>query len=143
MPANRIPIDSGDRIPPEWGAPRLARRKTTVAIRAPDGVETFDKPWGRLTARPEEDWVVVEASGDAYPIKKAIFGATYEAVAPGQYRKAATSRLIQVPEGHVAVLATLEGEIEVSHPDYVAIGARGEVYANARAWVEANLEFVA
>jgi len=42
----------------------------------------------------------------------------------------------------VAVLATREGEIEVRHPDYVAIGAENEVYANAAQWVSENLTFV-
>jgi hypothetical protein len=143
MTAERVHIASGDRIPAEWGPPREAKRRTTVSIRAPDGMEIFDKPWGRLSAKPGEDWVVTEASGDEYPIKRAIFARTYEEVAPGRYRKSARSRLIQVPQGFVAVLATLEGEIEVAHPDYIAIGPDNEVYANALAWVRTHLDFVA
>jgi len=86
--------------------------------------------------------VVTEESGNEYPIKQDIFARTYEAAGPGRYRKAARSRLVQVPEGWVAVLATLEGVIEVAHPDFVAIGADNEVYANSQAWVQANLEFL-
>jgi hypothetical protein len=137
-----VHISSSDQIPPDWGAPRVARRRSTVAIREPEGVETFVKPWGELAAQPGQDWVIVEDSGDEYPIKKAIFAKTYEAVSPGRYRRSARSRLVQVPEGWVALLATLEGGIEVRHPDYVVIGADDEVYANSQTWVEANLEFI-
>ena len=41
----------------------------------------------------------------------------------------------------VALLATLEGPLEVRHPDYVAIGSQGEVYANAADWVREHLTF--
>ncbi len=49
---------------------------------------------------------------------------------------------VQVPEGVTAVLATKEGEITVTYPDYLVVGAANEVYANKPDWVEANLEFV-
>jgi hypothetical protein len=74
--------------------------------------------------------------------KKDIFAATYEETVPDRYRKKARSRLVQVPEGVVAVLTTREGEIEVRHPDYVAIGAENEVYANSAQWMVENLTFV-
>ncbi len=135
-------IDSAAAIPPPWGTPRTAVRKTTVARREPDGVETFNLAWGTLTAHPGEDWVIVQVNGEEYPIKRDIFARTYEEVAPGRFRKTARGRLVRVPEGVVAVLATKEGELEVRHPDYVAIGAEGEVYANSAAWVAENLEFV-
>jgi hypothetical protein len=129
-------------IPAAWGAPRPAVRKTLVARREPNGVETFNLAWGTLTAQPGEDWVIVQDSGEEYPIKRDIFLQTYEEVAPGRFRKTARSRLVQVPEGVVALLQTKEGELEVRHPDYVAIGAEGEVYANSAAWVSENLAFV-
>ena len=138
----RIYLDSGSRIPAEWGRPREAQRKSTVAIREPDGIETFAKSWGTLTATPGVDWVIIQGDGEEYPIKKDIFTTTYEEGPPGRYRKTAHSRLVQVPEGVVAVLMTREGELEVRHPDYIAIGAANEVYANSAAWVAANLEFV-
>ncbi|MDD3518863.1 MAG: hypothetical protein PHQ14_10985 [Chromatiales bacterium] len=141
MTTRSIHIRNGEQIPADWGEPRTATRRTTVAIREPAGIETFWKSWGTLTARLGEDWVVMEDSGAAYPVKKAIFARTWQEVAPGRYRKIARSRLVQVPPGVVAVLATREGDLEVTHPDYVVIGAEGEVYANSAAWVAENLEF--
>ena len=140
-PLVHILITNGNQIPADWGTPREAVRTTTVTIREPRGTESFVTSWGILTAVPGEDLVIIQDSGEAYPIKRAIFLSTYEEAAPGQYRKKARSRLVQVPEGLVAVLATREGEIEVRHPDYVAIGAEGEVYANAAQWVAENLVF--
>lgn len=141
MEMRKVRIEAAEGIPPEWGEPRLAIRKGSVSVREPIGVETFVQPWGVLTAHPGEDYVVVEDSGEAYPIKRDVFSSTYQALGEGRYRKSACSRLVQVPEGWVAVLATLEGELEVRHPDYVAIGQTGEVYANSRDWVAANLAF--
>ncbi len=138
----KVRIASEFELPAAWGAPRAAVRKTTVARRAPIGVETFVLSWGTLTAEPDEDWIVIQDSGEAYPIKRDIFAQTYEEVAPGRFRKTARSRLVQVPEGMVARLATQEGELEVRYPDYVVIGAQGEVYANSAEWVAENLEFV-
>lgn len=138
---DRIPIAHGSQIPGDWGTPCEAIRTTTVTVREPAGMESFVTSWGTLTATPGEDLVIIQDSGEAYPIKKSIFAATYEEAAPGRYRKKARSRLVQVPEGVVAVLATREGEIEVRHPDYVAIGAENEVYANSAQWVAENLVF--
>lgn len=138
-----IPIASAADVPATWGAPRAALRKSTVARRAPVGVETFTLSWGTLTAQPDEDWIVIQDSGEEYPIKRDIFATTYEEVTPGRFRKTVRSQLVQVPAGITAHLATKEGELAVRHPDYVAIGAEGEVYANAAEWVAANLEFVA
>lgn len=137
-----VRIATETELPPGWGAPRPAVRKTTVARRAPVGAETFVLSWGTLTAQPDEDWVLIQDSGEEYPIKRDIFAKTYEEVAPGRFRKTARSRLVQVPEGVTAILATKEGELEVRHPDFVVIGAEGEVYANSAEWVVDNLEFV-
>src|SRR5574340_1202999 len=93
---DRIPIAHGSQIPSEWGAPREAVRTTTVTIREPRGTETFVTSWGILTALPGEDVVITQDSGEAYPIKRAIFATTYEEVAPGRYRKKARNRLVQV-----------------------------------------------
>ncbi len=139
---DRLFIENGDHIPKNWGVPRAAVRKTTITIREPRGRETFVTSWGTLTATPGRDWVIVQESGEEYPIKKEIFAATYEEMEPGHYRKYARSRLVQVPERVIAVLATKEGLVEVRHPDYVVIGVENEVYANAEAWVRANLEFL-
>lgn len=134
-------IHHAAEIPADWGELRPAVRKTTVAIREPNGIETFTLSWGTLTAVPGVDWVIVQDDGEAYPIKRDIFAQTYEGVAPGRYRKAARSRLVQVPPGVLACVASPEGELLVRHPDYVAIGAAGEVYANAADWVAENLSF--
>lgn len=138
----RTHLNSGDQLPAEWGKPRAAVRKTTVSLREPNGIETFVKSCGTLTATPVVDFIIVQNDGEEYPIKKNIFATTYEEVTPGRYRKTAHSRLVQVPEGIVAVLATREGELEVRHPDYVVIGEENEVYTNSAAWVAANLEFI-
>jgi hypothetical protein len=137
-----IRIANGSQIPTDWGTPRVAKRKTAVMVREPMGIETFKKFWGTLTATPGDDLIIVQDSGEEYPIKKEIFEKTYKTVAAGRFRKVALSRLIQVPKGVVAVLATLEGDIEVMHPDYIVIGENGEVYANNVEWVKANLDFV-
>ena len=142
MSMQTVRISCGSEVPQEWGIPHAAKRKTTVSRREPNGVETFHLAWGSLIARPGEDWVLLQDSGEAYPIKKSIFDKTYEELAPGRYRKSAHSRLIQVPEGVTAMLATKEGDVEVRHPDYVVIGVEGEVYANSADWVAENLEFV-
>ncbi|QHE75188.1 hypothetical protein [Hydrogenophaga sp. PBL-H3] len=141
MPEQRIAIGHASEIPPAWGAPRTASRRFTVAIREPRGTETFSVAWGELTADPGRDWVVMLDDGTAYPIKKDLFARTYEAAGPGRHRKVERSRLVQVPPDTVALLATLEGPLEVRHPDYVAVGAQGEVYANAATWVREHLTF--
>ena len=46
-----------------------------------------------------------------------------------------------LPVDMVALLATLEGPLEVRHPDYVVVGSQGEVYANAADWVREHLTF--
>lgn len=138
----RVSIENGDQIPPGWGVPQEAQRKTTVTIREPERQETFAVAGGTLTATPGLDWIIIETSGQEYPIKKEIFAVTYEEVTAGHYRKTARSRLVQVPEGSTAILATREGRIEVQHPDYVVIGKENEVYANSATWVSENLIFL-
>lgn len=128
-------------VPATWGEPRLARRSGTVTVREPRGRETFTNAWGVLTAEPGVDLVVVQDSGEAYPVKQDIFEDSYEATGEGRYRKTRCSQLVQVPVGAVALLTTREGREEVRHPDFIAIGTDGEVYANSAAWVAANLEW--
>lgn len=134
-----VVIENGDQIPPDWGTPQEMKRKTTVTIREPESQETFEVAGGALTATPGLDWIIIQPSGEEYPIKKEIFAATYEETAAGHYRKTARSRLVQVPKGVVAVLVTKEGRLEVQHPDYVVIGRENEVYANSATWVSENL----
>jgi len=84
------------------------------------------------------------ADPDGYPCELDIFDRTYEETAPGSglYRKTGVTRLVQVPEGVTVELQTKEGLEMVTHPDYIAVGAVDEVYANAANWVEENLEFL-
>jgi hypothetical protein len=137
-----IRIASAKDIPLSFGGLRLARKKSLVRIREPEQAETFTTPWGVLTAKPGEDVVVIDASGSEAPVKKQIFERTYDEASHGEFRKHAISRLVQVPPGQTVVLATLEGDLEVAHPDYVVIGAEGEVYSNGADWVAQNLEFL-
>ena len=138
----RIRISSGKDIPLSFGGIRLARKKNPVRIREPEHDETFETPWGVLTARPGEDVIIIDRSGTEAPVKKQIFERTYDEASHGEFRKHAISRLVQVPVGVTAVLATLEGDLEVDHPDYVVIGAEDEVYSNGAEWVAQNLEFL-
>jgi hypothetical protein len=142
----QVRIANGTQVPSSFGSLLVARRKSTVQMRNVNGEEeTFQKSWGTLTGKAGEDLILFsEADPDGYPIKIDIFEQTYEETEPGsgQYRKTATSSLVQVPEGVTAILETKEGEIEVQHPDYVVIGAQDEVYANKADWVSENLEFI-
>jgi hypothetical protein len=137
-----ILIENGDQIPASFGPPRQAVRKSTVAVREPAGVETFEKSWGRLTATPGVDLVIRHDDGDEYPIKRDIFATNYQQVSPGCFRKTARSKLVRCPEGVTVVLKTLEGEMTVRHPDFIVVGQKNEVYANSPQWVAENLEFV-
>jgi hypothetical protein len=138
-----VTIENGNQVPDSFGPIREAIRKSTVRIRQPEPEgETFQKSWGTLEAKPSIDLIIIQDSGDEYPIKRVIFDETYEHVGEERYRKKARSRLVQVPEGVVAILKTKEGDIEVRHPDFVVIGAQDEVYANRPEWVADNLEFV-
>ena len=138
----RVRISSGRDIPRSFGGIRLARKKSLVRIREPKHDEKFQTPWGVLVAQPGEDVVVIDNSGTEAPVKKQIFERTYGQTSHGEFRKHAISRLVQVPVGVTAVLATLEGELEVTHPDYVVIGNEDEVYSNGAEWVLQNLEFL-
>ncbi len=137
-----IRFRSGSEIPADFGLRRQAVRKTTVRTREPNGIETFQKSWGELTAVPGVDLVIIQDSGDEYPIKRDIFAETYEETTTGRFRKIARSTLVQVPRDVTAILKTKEGEIKVSHPDFIVIGAQDEVYANNPDWVAENLDFI-
>lgn len=142
----RIIIENGDQIPESFGVLRSARKKVPVRIREPEAPsERFKKSWGELIAVPGEDYVLYNYNDpQGYPCKRDIFEKTYEETEPGSglYRKIVKSRLVQVPVGVVAVLKTIEGELEVQHPDYIVVGAKNEIYTNRPDWVERNLEFV-
>lgn len=48
-----------------------------------------------------------------------------------------------LPEGEEVEIETLEGVLpKVTYPDYIAIGVKGELYANTQEFVEKNLEIL-
>lgn len=141
-------IKNVEDIPVEW--PRLkVRKKTTVSVRCCRGVETFKVSWqdAELVSDPDLDLIVIQPNGKEYPCKKDIFEETYElaSAGPGPYTfiKKATTEIVQVPAGIEVEIESLEGTFPlVSYPDYIAVGSRGEVYANKFDWVAANLEIL-
>lgn len=135
-----LSFNTAEEVIAQLGQPVTAQRKTAVRIRPAVGVEVFHHPHGDLTAVEGQDWVVMPVDGgQPYPCKIDIFEETW---VPETYKRKALSRLIQVPEGVTVTLNTLEGTTRVSHPDYIALGERGEVYSNRADWVANNLEFI-
>jgi hypothetical protein len=127
-----------------YGEPRIAQRHTTVGIRQPNGTETFKHKNGDLTAVPEIDYVVVPTDGSLeYPCKIDLFHKAWVETEPGSsvyHRK--PSRVIQVPEGDLAIINSREGESRVAYPDFIALGLDDEVYCHSKEWVDKNLNFV-
>jgi len=136
-----VEIRNGSEIPAEFGPIRKAVKKTTVQIREPNGEEKFSLSWGELTAVPGVD-VVICTGTEEYPCKIDVFKETYREVTPGRFQKMAITNLVQIPQGVTVLLHTLEGKETATHPDYVAVGKKNEVYANAASWVQENLDFV-
>lgn len=127
-------------IPSDW--PRLTVQKNIcVSIRPSNGVERFSVSWqdSELISDPEMD-IIINNNGTEYPCKKDIFSATYQEVGPNLWRKTASSIIVRIPEGQSVEIETLEGTLNaVSYPDYIAIGAKGELYANSLDFVNKNL----
>ncbi len=144
--SKNVVIANVNEIPAAWGPFTVVQKRTEVMIRTPESPsEAFALSWGNLTATPEADVVIyTEKDAKGYPCKKDIFAATYKETAPGsgRYRKTETNRIIQVPAGDPVVLKTLEGDETVPAGDFVAIGKKGEVYAQKKVWVDANLDIV-
>jgi hypothetical protein len=146
-------LKTTEDIPSNWK--RLTvRKKTTVMIRACDGVEEFKVAWSDkpLISNPDEDLIIIQPDGKEYPIKADVFRDTYEIVLTGeflpvdrsQYIKKTVTTLVEIPEGVEAFeIDTLEGTIDnVAYPDYVAVGTKGELYTNTKKFVEDNLEIL-
>jgi hypothetical protein len=144
-------------IPGDWSVYSV-KKKTPVRIRQAVKVEMFKVSWqdAELVSDPEVDFIVIQPNGSEYPCKKDIFWETYEEQ-PGQcftsdfsdktflkdYIKKAQTTIVQIPEGESVEILTLEGTLPaVSYPDYIAIGVRGELYANTKDFVDNNLIFV-
>lgn len=143
-------------IPSDWKVLNV-RKKTTVNIRPCNGVERFSVSWSdsELVSDPALDLIVVQPNGKEYPCKYDIFMETYEKYdsRPGgcisreiwdyAWIKKAVTQIVELPEGATVDIESLEGVISgVSYPDYIAIGPRGELYANSKEFVETNLEIL-
>lgn len=146
-------LKTTEDIPSNWK--RLTvRKKTTVMIRACNGVEEFKVAWSDkpLVSNPDEDLIIVQPDGKEYPIKADVFLDTYQIVLGeeflpeerSQYIKKTVTTLVEIPEGVAPFeIDTLEGTINnVAYPDYVAVGSKGELYTNTKKFVEDNLEIL-
>ncbi len=142
-PKTRYTVETISDIPVNWETFNV-RKKTKVTIRECNGVETFTVPWSesQLTSDPAVD-IIVFSGGLEYPCKREIFEKTYVAHPEGGYIKTAQTQIVRIPVGVAVNIATLEGdEASVEAPDFIAIGAKGELYANTKQFVEENLEVV-
>ena len=140
-------------IPSDWKVLNV-RKKITVKIRSCNGIEEFSVSWqdSKLVPDPEVDLIVIQDDGKEYPCKKDIFFDSYILVpsiysdgvmAGHSYIKKATTQIIQIPAGISVEIETLEGALNsVSYPDYIAIGSKGELYANTKPFVDDNLEIL-
>ena len=135
-------IGCGSEIPSSFGPRLRGRKRTRVAIRKPDDAAVLGADGALPHVDEATEYLLEHGPGDFAVIKKSIFEATYEPVGQGQYRKKTIVQLVQVPTDADVVLRTLEGEVAVAHPNYVAIGAVDEVYPNSAEWVANNLELL-
>jgi len=135
----------GSHVIETFGPPLIAKRKTLVSTRPIEGpFEMFHTRTGELRGEEDVDLVVLPLDGSpSYSCKNLIFHESWVETDQGSgiYRRSAVSKIVPIPEGHEVVLRTLEGDEIVSHPDFVAIGVEGEVYANSADWVADNLDF--
>lgn len=157
-----IIISSGAQAIQVFGSPKVARRKTLVYIREVVGEEFFysNSSSSELKAVEGIDYIVIPVDGenlypckkdvvipvdgeDLYPCKKEIFHNSWvETETTGVYREKALYKVIPIPKGNAVTLKTLEGDVVVSHPAWIAIGIADEVYSYSSEWVEKNLELV-
>ena len=137
---------TADQVVQVYGEPRLALRKTLVTTRVITGeTERFATRMGELVGQKGDDLVVVPTDGSTpYPCKISIFNESWIETEPGSgvYRRKALARVVPVPEGDEVIVRSLEGDLTIRHPDFIALGVQGEVYANSADWVAANLEFL-
>jgi hypothetical protein len=140
-------------IPSDWKVLKV-RKKTTVKIRPCNGVEYFKVSWSEseLVSDPEKDLIVITPI-EEYPCNESIFWSTYIPadrwgskvnISDYNFAKNVTTTIVEIPEDvEPFEVETLEGVVGgVAHPDYVAIGAKGELYVNVRSFVESDLEIV-
>jgi hypothetical protein len=148
----KITVKNPEHIPSDWKILNV-RKKTTVKIRSCNGVEKFKVSWqdAELVSDPEVDLIVIQPNDKEYPCKSDIFWDTYELKKPCfhsdqskfEYIKKATTQIVEIPEGYEVEIETLEGVLPVvTYPDYIAIGVKGELYANTKEFVDNNLEIL-
>ncbi len=139
-------FETAEQVMQVYGAPRVARRRSLVTIRSIEGpTEVFASPTGELNGSQAVDLVVVPIDGsEPYPCKVSTFYQSWIETEPGSglYRRKALAKVVPVPQGHEVVVRSKEGEHRIHHPDFIAIGIHGEVYANSAEWVASNLEFL-
>lgn len=142
-------------IPSEWEVLNV-RKKTTVQIRPALVEEKFTVSWAdaELVSDPAVDLIVIQPNGKEYPCKSDIFYDTYvpkdskidtanNQVTIETWIKSAQTQIVRIPEGVEVEIETLEGVLPVvTFPDFIAIGAKGELYANTADFVEKNLEIL-
>lgn len=137
-------------IPSDWKVINV-RKKTTVRIRPCNGIERFKVSWSEseLISDPDKDLIVISSGSSEYPCKRDIFFETYEPIEPigtgwdCDWIKKYVYQLVEIPEGVELSVVTLEGQVDhVKHPDFVAIGPRGELYVNTKKTFDEHLEVV-
>jgi hypothetical protein len=138
----KLYISCGSEIPASFGPRLRGRKRTLVAITKPCVAAVLRAARGVPRVDEATEYLLEHGPGDFAVIKKSIFEATYEPVAQGRYRRKTIVQLVQVPTGADVVLRSLEGEVAVAHPNYIAIGAIDEVYPNSAEWVANNLELL-
>ena len=145
-------VQTQEDIPDSWQVLKV-RKKTTVKVRSCEGVEEFDVSWqdSKLISDPAVDVIIIQPNGVEFPCKREIFNSSYIPLVgisdvrtkDVHYIKNVTSQIVPIPIGETVQIETLEGTLnEVTFPDYIAIGIRGELYANTFEFVRDNLEFI-
>jgi hypothetical protein len=138
-----ITIKTGSEAVAHFGGPIFAKRKSLVTIREVNGTETFtvESSEGELTAIQGIDYVLIPSSGGSeYPCKIDIFHETWEETTqPGIYQKKGICIFVPLPKDTTVILETLEGSVQVSHPNYIAIGKNDEVYSYSEDFVDNEL----
>lgn len=146
-------LEKIEDIPSEWKVLKV-RKKTTVKIRRSNGSERFKVSWSdsELVSDELEDIIVISSEGEEYPCKRDIFTETYDtyekfgaldSIWDYNWIKKYVYQLVEIPEGVELSVVTLEGQVdEVKHPDFIAIGPKGELYVNTREFFDKNLEVV-
>lgn len=142
---NKIEVKHPTDIPENWKR-FTARKKSLVSIRESNGIEKFKVDWqeSELVSDPDWDWIIISEDGSEYPCKKDIFLATYEVDLTDLYaykwHKTQSNIIVSVPENYEVIIHTLEGKLNsVTYPDFIAIGIKGELYANTKEFVDNNL----